>query len=198
MASRVEEPPAAASLLRRIREGDAAAEEELVARFERRVHLIALARIGDPEAARDLAQESLLGVLTALRAGRLEDEERLVAYLHGTVRNLCNNFLRARRRRPQLVALPELSGDEDPEADCTQAERREIVRRALVGLPASEREVLLLTLVEGLKPREIAARLGLGLEVVRQRKSRALRKVRSRVRRFSRPGISNHTVGGSE
>jgi DNA-directed RNA polymerase specialized sigma24 family protein len=46
--------------------------------------------------------------------------------------------------------------------------------------------VLLLTLVDGLKPREIARRLGLSDEVVRARKSRALKKIIEFVRDRSR------------
>ena len=192
MASRVGEGPATTSLARRIRDGDAAAEEELVGRFERRVYLIALARIGDPEAARDCTQDTLLGVLSALREGRLEDDERLVGYLHGIVRNLCNNYLRSRQSRPRLVALPELASEENPETDYAREERFELVRRALAGLAVGEREVLSLTLVEGLKPKEIAARLGLGIDVVRQRKSRALRKVRIVVEKLSRKAVPDH------
>jgi DNA-directed RNA polymerase specialized sigma24 family protein len=49
--------------------------------------------------------------------------------------------------------------------------------RALSALGPADREVLLLTLVEGLKPGEIAVKTGLSPDVVRTRKSRALRRI---------------------
>jgi DNA-directed RNA polymerase specialized sigma24 family protein len=39
----------------------------------------------------------------------------------------------------------------------------------------------MLTLVDGLKPGQIAARLGLGEEVVRTRKSRAIKRLKARL-----------------
>ena len=60
------------------------------------------------------------------------------------------------------------------------------MRRALATLDATDRKILLLTLVEGLKPGEIGARLGLTSEIVRARKSRALKKTIERVKRLSR------------
>ena len=60
------------------------------------------------------------------------------------------------------------------------------MRRALAVLDSTDRKILLLTLIEGLKPGEIGARLGLTSEVVRTRKSRALKKAAERVKHLSR------------
>jgi DNA-directed RNA polymerase specialized sigma24 family protein len=60
------------------------------------------------------------------------------------------------------------------------------VRRALAGLAPTDRRILLLTLIEGLKPGEIAAHLGLTSDVVRTRKLRALRRTADRVKKLSR------------
>jgi RNA polymerase sigma factor (sigma-70 family) len=51
------------------------------------------------------------------------------------------------------------------------------VHQALERLGQEDRNILLMTLVEGCKPGEIAAKLGLSSEVVRTRKVRALKKV---------------------
>ena len=64
--------------------------------------------------------------------------------------------------------------------------------RALTGLNRSDKGILLMTLVDGLKPGEIAYRLGLTAEVVRARKSRALKRVIDRVSSLSRTRISYH------
>jgi DNA-directed RNA polymerase specialized sigma24 family protein len=61
-----------------------------------------------------------------------------------------------------------------------------VVRRAIDQLEELDRRVLSLTLLEGLKPGEIALRIRLSPEVVRMRKSRALRRVAERVQEWLR------------
>jgi len=174
------------TLAERIRSGNPSAEEELVRAFSSRVRLLALVRTHDPELARDLTQEVMLAVVCALREGQLHDAERLPGFVYGTARNLINNYLRKRSRLPPegpIDATLHLESTPDP---VEGAERRALVRRALAALKDIDRRILLLTLVDDLKPGEIAARLGLASEVVRTRKSRALKHVIERVRKLSR------------
>jgi RNA polymerase sigma factor (sigma-70 family) len=171
----------------RIRAGDPAAEEELVREFGDRVRVFVIMRTRDHEAARDLGQEIMLSVLTALRAGRLRDSERLVPFVYGTARNLVNNYLRARRdERTGGLPADVAATTADPGAEFETGQRRGLVRRALARLSRSDRGILLLTLVDGLKPGEIGDRLGLTGEVVRARKTRALRRVIERIEELSR------------
>ena len=102
---------------------------------------------------------------------------------------------------PELVEEPLLvHGERDKEArreralqmlervglSAAQAERNAQVRSALGTLPAMDRRILLMTLVQGMKPGAIARRLSLSDDVVRARKSRAIRKVKEYVDRLSR------------
>ena len=175
-----------ASLAELIRDGDRSAEAELVTRFHRRVLLMAWARTRDRAAAADLAQETMLAVLQALRDGKLIHPSRLPGFVRGTAKNLIDNHLRGQRIHRQ-EPVPSLTHPGlDPERLAGGAERMERVRRALAELGPDDRMVLLLTLVEGLNPREIADRLRLGSEVVRKRKSRALERLRRAVERRSR------------
>ncbi len=169
---------AEALLPERIGAGERLAEDEFVRLFQRRVFLMALVRTRDREAAQDIAQEVMVGVLRALREGRLADPAHLPGYVYGTARNLINNYLRRLRRRPPGEPVPE---DLPAPASGGDVERSELVllaRRALSQVSAGDRLILLLTLVDGLKPGEIAARLGLSPEVARKRKSRAVERVR--------------------
>ena len=59
----------------------------------------------------------------------------------------------------------------------TMTERRRLMAGALAELGPADREVLLLTLVEGLKPGQIASRIGVSADVARTRKSRALKRI---------------------
>jgi RNA polymerase sigma factor (sigma-70 family) len=174
------------SLVDRIRQGDGLAEEELVARFSARIEVFAAGRTHDRELARDVMQEVLLNVFSALRAGQLRDAEKLGAFVFGIARNVVNNHLRSRSRHPASEPisddLPAIDDDDD------LADRMALVKRALRRLDATDQRILSMTLVDGCKPGEISSALGLSSDVVRARKSRALKKVTDRVRTWLRSG----------
>jgi RNA polymerase sigma-70 factor (ECF subfamily) len=179
-------PEQQSTLAERVRRHEPAAEEELVRQFSDRVTVLVLARTRDREAARDLTQEIMLAVVLALRNGHLRQTERLAAFVYGTARNLINNHLRSRSRLPREETIDDARDAASTPRPIEDEERVLLVRRAVRDLDSTDRKILLLTLVEGLKPGEIAARLGLTSEVVRTRKSRAVRKMTERVKRLSR------------
>ena len=59
-------------------------------------------------------------------------------------------------------------------------------------LDETDREILNLTLLKGMKPGEIAAELDLSDEVVRQRKSRAVKRIAERIRSLSQNAVGGH------
>jgi RNA polymerase sigma factor (sigma-70 family) len=172
-----------AALVGRIRSGDSAAEEELVLLYQQDVIGLLCLRTHDRETARELANDVLFAVVCALRAGRLHDVTKLRAFVRGTVRNVANNYLRSRRSRPFEEPLPPDVAAGDVPDQIVEKERMLTMRRGLESLAQSDREILLMTLVDGLKPRQIAADLGLSSEVVRARKSRALQRLIATARR---------------
>jgi len=173
-------------LTERIRLGDSSAEDEFARIFSRKVFIMDLARVHDREAARDLMQETMLAVLRALRNGQVREPDRLAGFVHGTALNLIHNHLRARSHEPQQQPLIAELASPDLGESAETAERMHLVQRALQQLHPIDRRILLLTLVEGMKPGEIASRLALKPDYVRQRKSRAVRKVIEHVRKLSR------------
>ena len=181
------------TLVERLRAGDEEAEREFVRWFAGRLQTMIAARIHDREAARDLAQEALMASLTAVRGGGLREAVKLAAFVHGVGRNIANNYVRRRQAAPVEVPLePETLTAGSPSADVEDGERRELAGRALRTLATVDREILSLTLVEGLKPGEIARRLEQSVDVVRARKSRALKKVIAEVERLSRFKLVRH------
>lgn len=133
-----------------------------------------LSRVRNAETARDLTQEVLLAVVLALRKGQVRDTGKLAAFICGTARNIVNGFFRS--RPPESVPLaPEhaIAGADDILDDLHQTS---LMTRLLDSVDAADRRILSLTLLEGLKPGEIAERLGLSSEVVRARKSRAIKR----------------------
>jgi RNA polymerase sigma factor (sigma-70 family) len=189
-------PEEQARLVERIRAGDAAAEDELVRRFQRPVLAILVARTRDREACRDLAQEAFLAVLQALREGRLREAGKLAAFVSGTARNLALKFIRTRRTQPLPADAAPEPATRPLDVDLEAHERVGLVSQALGRLEDGERLVLELTWLDGLAPRQIARRLGVSSEVVRTRKSRALKKVVEYVRDRTRIASSGHPPGG--
>jgi len=179
-------PEQQSTLAVRIRNGEPSAEDEFVRFFQARIAFLVRMRTHDSTAAQDLTQDVMLAVVLALRDGQLREPERLAAFVYGTTRNLINNYLRTRSRLPKEDLIDDehhMTTVSDPLED---AERSAVVRQALTTLDATDRNIVLLTLVNGLKPGEIAVRVGLTSEVVRARKSRALKKIIERVKRLSR------------
>ena len=193
MAVALAPAPELARIAERIRDGDASAEEELVRQFSDRVRVFVSMRTRDRELARDLGQEIMMHVLTALRRGQLREPERLGGFVYGVARNVLNSH----RREGRLEQSEPLGADvaapiPDPADEFEAVERQALVRRALGRLNQADRSILLMTLVDGLKPGEIAYRLGLTAEVVRARKSRALRRVVERIDELSRKRLWRH------
>lgn len=183
-----------ASLVDRLRAGDGEAENDFAVLFGARLRAMIASRVANREEARDLAQDALVAALRALRAGQLRDAERLAAFVYGVGRNVANNYLRRRHGAPLEVPLEE-SEHESPGVvvGFEEQEQRVMAARALDVLDGPDREILSLTLVDGLKPAAIADRLGLSAEVVRTRKSRALKRVVAEVQRLSRSGGQCHS-----
>jgi RNA polymerase sigma factor (sigma-70 family) len=172
----------ATPLVRRIRDGDVSAEDELVRSVQPYVLGGLFRRIRDREAVRELANDVLMAVVCALRAGRLRDSAKLLAFVGGTLRNVANGYFRARGLRAGEEPLPAELPARAASDGLEDGERDAAMRRGFARLPGPDREILLLTIVEGRPPRQVARDLGLTSEVVRARKSRALQRLITSVR----------------
>jgi RNA polymerase sigma-70 factor (ECF subfamily) len=161
------------ALVERLRVGDPAAEAELAQRFGPRMRALCLARTRRPDLANDLAQDAMIALLLELRRGGLRDPAALPAFAAGIARNIVRSDHRASTRH-DVQAL-----DTDvvqPSAEDDEVRRLD-VERALDRLPVSDQQVLRLILVEGCKPADLAARLGISAEAARTRKLRAQRRL---------------------
>jgi RNA polymerase sigma factor (sigma-70 family) len=174
-----------AALVARVAAGQTEAETTLVEYFLPRVRVMMLARTRDADLARDLTQDTLVAVLQAARRGQIRDPDRVAAFVHGVARNLANNHARGIRAQAEapLEAMPVEPFVED---DHDTRERQALLVQGLEAIAESDRHILELTLVEGMKPGEIAERLGLTSDVVRARKSRARKRVIEALAELSR------------
>jgi RNA polymerase sigma factor (sigma-70 family) len=137
----------------------------------------ALRRVDDPADAADAVAETFL--IAWRRLGDVPLDPQARAWLLGVARRVLANQRRGAQRRVGLAErlgreLPALVAAFEPpsEADLT-------VRRALARLSEEDREVLLLTVWDGLAPTEIATVIGVRAVTVRSRLHRARRRLRA-------------------
>ncbi|MDE2291253.1 MAG: sigma-70 family RNA polymerase sigma factor, partial [Elusimicrobia bacterium] len=93
-----------AALIARSRAGDPAAFEQLVRRYEDRIHRLARnVCAGAPAEADDVYQETFLTAFKKL--GNFRGDSGLGTWLYRIASNLCFMRLRSNRRRPFVAAL---------------------------------------------------------------------------------------------
>ena len=172
-------------LVEQCRRGDAQAFARLVALHEGMVFNLAARLLGDPEEARDVAQEVFLQVYRTL--GRFEGRSSLKTWIYRIVVNQSRNRRRwwRRRRKDRSFPLDALTPSDEarlaeqgahaegPEQRFVRRERARAVQSALLRVSFEHRAVLLLREVEGLSCEEIAGALSLPGGTVKSRLSRA-------------------------
>jgi len=137
--------------------------------------------LGDPDAAEEVAQETLMRAVDALRCGQLADPNKVGEYVRGIARRVIADFLRARRRTVDLDVLDQTPSPQpasDPLTALIADEVRARVRLSLIQLSEQDQEILRLAFGEGLTIAEIATKLGSTVVAIRKRKSRALSRLR--------------------
>lgn len=160
-------------LLALLEQGDARGFDLTYARYAERIFGFLRRLSGSRALAEDLFQHTFMRLAEAGPGLRIDSDLR--AWLFTVARNAFHSHARATRSRAldaridvELVAAPRTSG-ESPDSGLALAE----LERALAGLSAGDRELLLLFGVEGLSYGELGAVLGLDQVTVRKRVSRA-------------------------
>ena len=173
------------------RTGDALAFAQLVRLHEGMVVSLSARLLGDPEEARDVAQEVFLQVYK--RLGAFEGRSSLKTWIYRIAVNQCHNrrrFWHRRRRDRELpidervlapLAALERRGGESPYHETLRRERARMVQAALLELRFEHRTVLVLREVEGLTCEEVASALGVAEGTVKSRLSRAREAMRRRL-----------------
>jgi RNA polymerase sigma-70 factor (ECF subfamily) len=193
-----------ATLVALSRAGDPAAANELANRFTKPAYLVALQLLGNPEDARDAAQNALMRFFS--RLDRLEPGRPIRPWLFTIVRNAALDLARRRtvRRSDSLDEAREEFGTEvidqsaDPEADRRRHELRRDIWRALGRLTQKEREILVLRDYQDLTYAEIAAVLSVPIGTVMSRLHRARRSLRGLLEADYGPRSRGPGGGGHE
>ena len=173
-------------LLTAARQGDTAALETLLTRYQPHLYRFGLTMCGNVEDAGDVAQESLISMARSVRDFR--GDSSVSSWLYTIARRFC---IKKRRRskfapaREDSLDAPETDvgrhlADPGPNPEQTAANQELAVAltHAIHALDPGHREVLVLRDVEGLPAPEVAAILGLSVDAVKSRLHRARLAVR--------------------
>jgi RNA polymerase sigma-70 factor, ECF subfamily len=157
----------ASDLVRRIQEGDPAADAELVARFSDGLSFLLRRWTRDRAIAEDLFQETFRLALEKIRKGEVRDPERLAGFLRSLAKNLSIEHYRRGSRREtreeELEAAAELSAPETSQlGQLLRQEKAALVRQVLEELGSErDRQVLFRFYIAEEDKEQIRSDLGL-------------------------------------
>jgi RNA polymerase sigma-70 factor, ECF subfamily len=187
------EPQVSADLALRIGRGDRGAEQELVRHYGRGLLYLLRRRTRDPELALDLYQDTFRIAIEKLRAGGIDEPERIAAYLHGIAVNLVIAHHRKEARRattPDSDAI-EIVADQHggPAENVSRAQIGQAVRTLLDELPVPrDREILISVYLNEEDKDSICARLGVDSAHFNRVLFRAKQRFRDLIERAEQKG----------
>lgn len=179
-------------LLGSIAEGDEDAFRRLFGRHGPAASALARRVVRQAHLAEEIVQEAFLGVW---RDPHGYDAERgsVRAWLLGMVHHRAVDMVRReeaqRRRAEEMVAgVRDETADhaDDVVEDLARPQEQRLVRAALAGLPAEQREVLEQMYFDGLSQSQIAERTGQPLGTVKSRALLGMRRLRSALEELER------------
>lgn len=169
-------------LVLKVQQGDKAAFDLLVIKYQHRIIQLVNRYVKDPSEAQDVAQESFIKAYRALPNFR--GDSAFYTWLYRIAINTAKNYLVSRNRRftnyqvdvqdaEQVENAPQLKGMDTPELLLMNDEIISVVQDAIEKLPEEMKVAIMLREFEGLSYEEIAEAMECPVGTVRSRIFRA-------------------------
>lgn len=193
------------ALVRACKNGDCAAFEEIVKRYDRKLFRIAQYLMHNQEDAEDAVQEAFLKAFQHL--GQFREEAKFSTWLMRIAMNQALMLLRKRRTNREVSIDGDFQSDEgnlpieiadwapNPEDLYRTVQLHEILRKTLQELGPGLRVVFVLRDVEGFSLQQTADALGLSVVAVKARSFRARLQLRERLSRYFKRVEESGDVG---
>jgi len=170
-------------LLHRFKTGDEQAFSIIYDRYYYTLFIYARQWLKDSRDAEDVTADSFIKLFHHRQ--KFVSFSNIEAFLKVTIRNACFNNLRYHKirntKRDELIY--QLSQEEQPDFGWVSAEETflNLVFAEIDKLPEKMREIFILSFRDGLKPAEIAEKLGIRVRTVSNQKSNAIRILKSAI-----------------
>jgi RNA polymerase sigma-70 factor (ECF subfamily) len=188
-------------LMLQVRDGSAAAFEELVLRYQGRLLTVLEHLVRDRDRAEDLAQEVFLRVFRARH--NYTAGAKFSTWLFTIANNVASNSRRDRSRRKEvrvngsandtggepLDRLAIAASGLMPTRQLDKTEMAEIVRLAIEQLSERQRLAVLLSKFEGMSYADIAASMGMSVQAIKSLLSRARGNLKVFLEPYMQSGI---------
>ena len=170
-------------LLKRAQQDDPDAFEQLMTGLEQMVWRVCWHYTGNREDASDCGQETMVKVWKNLKAYR--GECAFETWVYRIAANCCMDFLRKRKSEKSVSLEPLKDEGFDPPDESPGTEESAVIRdeharlrEAIAGLPEEQRDILVMTQLEGRSYEETARLLRISEGTVKSRLNRAREKLR--------------------
>jgi len=185
--------PDDASLIQQAQQGDRAAFNQLIGKYQDKIFAVARGLLRDYHEAQEAMQETLLSAYQSLKNFR--GDSSFLTWLIAIARNKCLNRRRSWARRKKVIisaseqAVETKDGEQvrlldapdpalDPAQQAIRAEQQQLLRAAIEQLDEPSRQVVKLHF-EGLSHEEIVQAVNCPLGTVKSRLSRALARLKT-------------------
>ena len=181
-------------LIKKSAEGNSDAFETLVSPYMQPIINHAYMMLGDKEDAYDMAQETFVKAFVSLKS--FGGQSSFKTWLFKIATNVCLDFLRKKKRRPNVLSLT--VADEDaaavmcdvvdtkfsPDKIFESNELKDIILKAIGSLDAEYRAAIMLRELEGMDYKSISKILGVSLGTVKSRINRARLQLREKLSKY--------------
>lgn len=176
-------------LIRRAKDGDIAAFEQLISNYQIKIYHIAYHMLSNEQDAEDAAQEAMLKAYRYL--GSFKEESGFYTWIYRITHNICLDMLRKRKRSlahetdlvkkdqdGQEAEVQIIDAKPQPEEQLMSKQVQKEMQNAIAELKENYRIVLVMRDIEGMSYDDIAAVLEISAGTVKSRLNRARENLR--------------------
>ena len=189
------------ALVKKVQQGDKAAFDVLVLKYQNKIIQLVNRYVRDPDEAMDVAQEAFIKAYRAI--GRFRGDSAFYTWLYRIAINTAKNWIVAKNRRPpssdvdaidaeQYGMSDRLHENSTPENELLRQEIEQTVFETISALPEDLRTAIMLREMDGMSYEEIATTMECPIGTVRSRIFRAREAIDEKLK----PLIDGQTNSG--